>query len=106
MTSAPRFDEVVHSPNRLQLCALLAPVKDVEFAVLRDTLHVSDSVLSKQLRILQEAGYIRILKSTSESKTRTRAAITARGRRAYRSHIAELQRLVSSDKDALITTQG
>ena len=38
----PRFDNVIHAPNRLQICAFLAPLQEAEFQVLRDELNVSD----------------------------------------------------------------
>ncbi|HEC01073.1 MAG TPA: ArsR family transcriptional regulator, partial [Sphingomonadales bacterium] len=50
------IDSVIHAPNRLQICALLAPLEMAEFQVLRDALKVSDSVLSKHIKQLEEAG--------------------------------------------------
>ncbi len=92
----PRFDPVVHAPPRLQVCALLAPVADVEFAVLRDAIGVSDSVLSKHLRVLEEAGYLTLHKAAALGRVRTRAALTPAGRAAFDGHVAELQRLVGT----------
>ena len=97
-----RFDPVVHAPNRLQLCAMLAAVDDAEFSVLRDELGVSDSVLSKHLKVLEDAGYLVLKKATVGSRVRTRVALTGAGRRAYAGHVAELQRLVASDHAALL----
>ena len=94
-TVPPTFDPVVHAPNRLQLCALLAPVDDVDFATLRAALGVSDSVLSKHLRVLEEAGYLRLAKATVTGRVRTRASLTEAGRGAFAGHVAELQRLLS-----------
>jgi hypothetical protein len=31
-----KFDSVIHAPNRLQICAFLAPLQEAEFQVLRD----------------------------------------------------------------------
>jgi DNA-binding MarR family transcriptional regulator len=93
--TAPVFDPVVHAPNRLQLCALLAPVETVEFATLRASLGVSDSVLSKHLRVLEEAGYVRLTKATVNGRVRTRAALTTAGRAAFDGHLAELRRLTA-----------
>jgi len=36
----------------------LTPLQEVKFQVLRDELGVSDSVLSKHLKQLEEAGYV------------------------------------------------
>ena len=44
-----KFDTVIHAPNRLQICALLSPLEQVEFRVIRNELGVSDSVLSKHI---------------------------------------------------------
>lgn len=102
----PLFDPVVHAPNRLQLCALLAAVDDAEFAVLREELGVSDSVLSKHLKVLEEAGYLTLAKSlvkrTGASRVRTRVSLTPAGRRAYAGHVAELRRLIAADPDAVL----
>ena len=102
MKVRPQFDPIVHAPTRLQLVAMLAAVNEAEFAVLRDELDVSDSVLSKHLKVLEEAGYVVLKKSTIASRVRTRAALTAAGRRAYAGHVAELQRLVAGDPADLL----
>jgi DNA-binding MarR family transcriptional regulator len=88
------FDEVVHAPNRLQICAMLAAVDSVEFATVRDSLGVADSVVSKHVRVLQDAGYVSVRKATVGSRVRTSLALTARGRRAYAGHVAALRALV------------
>ena len=94
MTPAPRFDAIIHAPNRLQICALLAAVDSVEFATVRDSVGVSDSVLSKHVATLQDAGYIDIRKATVASRVRTWLSLTRAGRRAFDAHVAELRRIV------------
>jgi len=96
MSAAARFDEIVHAPNRLQICAVLSAVNSAEFATVRDALGVADSVLSKHLRILHEAGYIDVHKSTRASRVRTSLSMTAAGRAAYDGHIAALQAIVTN----------
>ena len=97
MSRAAQFDTIIHAPNRLQICAFLSPLADAEFPKLRDTLAVSDSVLSKHLRVLEEAGYVKIKKATVESRVRTRVSLTSIGRKAYRGHLAALQAMVAAD---------
>ena len=58
MSTAARFDEIVHAPNRLQICAILSAVSSADFATVRECLGAADSVLSKHFRVLHEAGYI------------------------------------------------
>lgn len=91
----PRFDPVIHAPNRLQICAMLLTIENAEFGAVRDMIGVSDSVLSKHVRQLEEAGYVALTKGTVATRTRTWLALTKAGRAAFRAHVAELQRLVA-----------
>lgn len=89
-----RFDTIIHAPNRLQICAFLAPLQEAEFKVLRQELDVSDSVLSKHIRQLEEAGYAEQRKSTVDGRQRTWVSLTRAGRTAFEQHVEELKRLV------------
>ncbi len=92
-TVEPHFDAVVHAPPRLQICGLLAAVDSMDFAAVRDAVGVSDSVLSKHVRQLEDAGYVRIGKATVASRQRTSLSLTRTGRRAFDAHVAELRRI-------------
>ncbi len=94
MTKA-RFDEIIHAPKRLQICAFLIPLQDAEFQVIRDELDVSDSVLSKHLKHLDTAGYVKFRKGVVNGRQRMWASMTTKGRRAFAGHVQELQRLIS-----------
>jgi len=78
----PLFDPVVHAPPRLQVCGLLAVVDTMDFAAVREQVGVSDSVLSKHVRQLEEAGYVRVHKATRASRVRTSLSLTDAGRAA------------------------
>jgi DNA-binding MarR family transcriptional regulator len=95
VNTSPAFDEVVHAPNRLQICAMLAAVDALEFATVRDALTVSDSVLSKHVKVLVEAGYVEITRTPHGSRTRTWLALTTAGRAALGGHLAELHRIAA-----------
>lgn len=96
MTPIPSFDPIIHAPGRLQICAILSGVDEAEFAMLRDALKVSDSVLSKHLKQLEEAGYVAVRKATLDGRQRTWLALTPAGRKAFAAHVAELQRLAAT----------
>ena len=93
MSRAPQFDAVIHAPGRLQICAILSAADEAEFAMLRESLGVSDSVLSKHLKQLEEAGYITSTKQAAHGRARTWLALTEVGRSAFAAHVAELTRL-------------
>lgn len=96
ITNATGFDPLIHPLARLQLLALLADVTDAEFALLRETLSLSDSLLSKHLGVLDEAGYVRLIKAKANGRQRTRVAITAAGAKAFQGHLAALRALVDT----------
>lgn len=89
------LDLTIHPPTRLQICALLAGADWVEFATVRDAVGVSDSVLSKQSRVLEEAGYLQVRKGAVGRRPRTWFRLTAAGRRAFARHLEALQSLAA-----------
>jgi DNA-binding MarR family transcriptional regulator len=88
------FDDLIHAPTRLSLMSLLAPTEWTEFAYLRDTLHLSDSALSKQLTLLQHAGYVQVQRERHGASRRVTASLTPLGRRAFTDHVAALRALL------------
>ncbi len=95
MIAPPQFDSVIHAPGRLQICALLASVDQGEFAALRDAIGVSDSVMSKHISQLEDTGYVAVRKAALNGRSRTWLSLTAAGRKAFATHVAELNRLAS-----------
>jgi DNA-binding MarR family transcriptional regulator len=87
---ALELDPVIHAPLRLQVCALLSATDEAEFALVREETGVSDSVLSKHIRQLEEAGYVRVRKATLASRQRTWLSLTKEGARAFAAHVRAL----------------
>lgn len=90
------FDPLLQAPARLQVMAVLAQVDEADFARLRTITMVSDSVLSKHLSALAEAGHIALRKAASGGRQRTWASLTPSGRRAFKAHVAALEALVAT----------
>lgn len=93
--SEAHLDLVVHPPTRLAICALLAGADWVEFSTVRDSVAVSDSVLSKHSRALEDAGYLEVRKGAVGRRPRTWFRLTARGHDAFAGHLAALQQLAA-----------
>ena len=88
------LDRIIHAPNRLQICALLVPAAELEFRVVREQLDVSDSVLSKHLKVLEDENYVRLTKRTEFTRQRTWLSLTSLGRKAFNTHVRELSKIV------------
>ncbi|MFW6641275.1 winged helix-turn-helix domain-containing protein [Nocardiopsis algeriensis] len=90
-----RLDEVIHSPVRFSVVAALAAADRVEFRFVRDTVEVSDSALSKQVSVLEEAGYVKVHKTAVGRRTRTSLSLTREGRDAFARHVEALRDIAS-----------
>ncbi|RRN65835.1 transcriptional regulator [Caulobacter sp. 602-1] len=90
------LDTVIHAPNRLQMCCMLAAVDIVDFATVREALDVSESVLSKHVKTLEEAGYVKVSKAASDGRQRTWLSLTAPGRKALKTHLAALKAMMAN----------
>ena len=90
------LDEHVVAPARLKLMTTLTAVSDAEFATLRKTLGVSDSVLSKHLGALEEVGYLKRRKGLRGGRRTTWISLTPSGRDALRAHVAALRPLIDA----------
>lgn len=102
MTREPataRFDELIHFPTRLRITAAVATATELEFSALEDAFGISTSLLSKQLRILVEAGYVMLDKRPQPfGRPRTWVKLTPSGRDAYLGHLEALRQLTNPDK--------
>ena len=88
------FDPVIHPPNRLRICAVLDQAGEFEFAAVRDLVGVSDSVLSKQLAVLIDAGYATQRHAVRDTRRRVWLALTPAGRDAFHRHVQALRAIV------------
>ena len=100
-TTGPRhpragLDEVIHAPVRLSIVAALAAADRVEFRYLRDLLEVSDSLLSKHMTTLEDAGYVQVIKGYHGKRPRTWLELTEPGRDAYSRYLASLHEILGS----------
>lgn len=86
-----RLDETIHSPVRFSVMAALAAADQVEFRFVRDAVEVSDSALSKQVSVLEKAGYVKVGKFAVGRRTRTSLSLTHEGRTAFAGHVQALK---------------
>lgn len=96
-TGSPTFDEVIHAPQRLRICAMLSAAQKVEFGVIQDRLVMSKSALSKHLTQLADAGYVRQDRAVRDSRSRLWLSLTQEGARAYRAHVLALRQIIATD---------
>ncbi|HET6381294.1 MAG TPA: transcriptional regulator [candidate division Zixibacteria bacterium] len=90
-----QLDPVIHSPVRFAIMATLNAAERAEFRFVRDTVEISDSVLSQHITTLEEAGYVRVRKRQDGRRTRTWLSLTSRGRAAFARHLEVLNQIAA-----------
>lgn len=86
-----RLNETIHAPVRFSIMATLAAADQAEFSFVRDTVEVSDSVLSKAVSVLEGAGLVKVHKGYVGKRPRTWLSLTKNGRQAFTDHLSALR---------------
>ena len=87
------LDEVIQAPVRFSIMATLSGVGEAEFAFVRDTVEISDSTLSKQVMVLEGAGYVHVRKGYVGKRPRTWLSLTPAGRERFTRQLATLREI-------------
>lgn len=97
MTTHPRksLDPVIHSPVRFSIVAALASVDEADFQTLREAIEITDSVLSKQISLLEQADYVKVRKGFVGKRSRTWISLTGKGRAALSRHLSALREIAA-----------
>ncbi|MET7399714.1 transcriptional regulator [Dactylosporangium sp. NPDC005572] len=85
------LDELLTNPIRLSIVAALSGVERAEFALIRDAVEITDAALSKQVALLEQAGYLSVDKGRVGRRPRTWLRLTDAGRAAYGAHLRALR---------------
>ncbi|GAA1429775.1 hypothetical protein GCM10009616_12650 [Microlunatus lacustris] len=94
------LDEVIHAPVRLSVVATLSGVDKAEFSFVRDAVEITDSALSKQVAVLEQAGYVTVTKGYVGKRPRTWLSLSAEGRMAFERHLAALTEIAGQARGA------
>ncbi len=82
---------------RFSIAALLAAASKVEFSFARDHVEVTDSILSKQVSAMEQAGYVKVEKGHVGKRPRTWLSLTKEGRRTFQRHMAALGEIAQAN---------
>jgi DNA-binding MarR family transcriptional regulator len=91
-----KTDKAFESRVRLGIMAVLAVNDKASFNTLKELLGLTDGNLSSHLRGLEQAGYVAARKRFIGRKPNTRYSATARGRQAFKAHLAALEEYLRS----------
>jgi len=86
------LDPIIHAPKRLRIMAILSTA-EAEFAYLQERLKVTAPDLSKQMRQLVDAGYVKARKTGKGPGSATWYRMTRAGDTAYARYLDQLRAL-------------
>ena len=93
-----KLDPVIHPINRLKICATLfhsgaTGGRQMKYAVLAELTELPADTLSKQLKHLEDSGYISRTREygSTRAKDAVWVALTNTGTQAYAQHVAALK---------------
>lgn len=99
--SLARIESDLSNPTRLGIVANLKNRDKAEFKLLRDSLGVSDSVLSRHISALETVGLVAVKKGYVGKRPRTWVSITKLGSTRLDSHVQALRELAGGGAEQL-----
>ena len=101
-----RLDNTVHQRVRLGILTVLSEAHRADFAYLRDALELTDGNLSRNLQVLEEAGYVAIEKPFEGKRPRTWVTATRQGEKALAAELAALRELIGPrEHEPVVSTE-
>lgn len=101
------LERLLHERSRLGiLSSLAAHPQGLVFNDLKMLCALTDGNLSRQIQILQEAGFVEVWKSVYRKRPQTLCRLTNAGRKRFLEYVAELERVVTDVSTAHAGTAG
>ena len=91
-----QLNKVFDSRIRLGIMSALIMNNRSNFNDLKELIQVTDGNLASHMKTLEEAGYIQVEKGFIGRKTNTTYAITTTGKKAFKSHLDALEKMIRS----------
>jgi DNA-binding MarR family transcriptional regulator len=90
------LNKIFDSRIRLGIMGALIMNNRTNFNELKELIEVTDGNLASHMKTLEEARYIQVEKGFIGRKTNTTYVITAAGKKAFRSHLDALEKMIKS----------
>ena len=96
------LEKIFHEPNRLAIMsAVCAADEGLSFNELKETCDLTDGNLNRHLKVLEEAGAVRIEKKFVDAKPRTTVIITGTGLDRFNEYLSALSEVLKKARKAI-----
>jgi DNA-binding MarR family transcriptional regulator len=86
------LDPLLHSQLRLAIVSMLMTNEEVDFNYVKEVTDATSGNISIQIKKLQEAGYIEVVKSFKNNYQNTTLKITKKGIKAFEEYVESLKK--------------
>ena len=93
------LDRLIHQRTRLGIVSALAAAGRMSFNDLKAALRTTDGNLSVHARKLEEAGYVKCLKSFEGRMPLTQYELTAKGRKSLERYLDHMEALIDMTRE-------
>ena len=90
------FNKAFENRVRLGIMSVLMVNESVDFNTLKELLNLSDGNLASHVKALEEVNYITVNKQFVGKKPNTTYSATRDGKKAFNSHLKELENLIKA----------
>ncbi len=87
------IDKIIHEPARLRIMMILSGIDEADFNFMVSTLEMTRGNLSSHMDRLEQAGYVKILKSFNGKIPNTGYRLTKMGKRALSKYWEALEEI-------------
>ncbi len=91
------LNPLLHSPLRLAVISFLVSHSSSDFNELKDITKATSGNLSVQLKKLEQAGYIKIVKGFKNNYPHTSVEITPKGLDAFEEYVEAIKKYIEKD---------
>jgi DNA-binding MarR family transcriptional regulator len=86
------LNPLLHSQLRLAIVSMLMTNEEVDFNYIKEITNATSGNISVQIKKLQEAGYIEVVKSFKNNYQNTTLKITKKGIKAFEEYVESLKK--------------
>ena len=98
MNLIENLNKIFDSRIRLGIMSALMVNDEVNFNELKELLSITDGNLASHLKTLEESAFVKVQKGFIGRKTNTTYSITKAGEKAFKVHLAALEKMIGSVK--------
>jgi len=91
------LDPLLHSQLRLAIVSLLIAQAEADFNQVKEATNATSGNISIQIKKLQEAGYIEVVKSFKNNYQNTSLKITVKGVKAFENYVDSLKQYINTN---------